>query len=58
MVRTGRPPSDDSRDKTVRARMSTEELEKLNFCCIATGKTKSEIIREGIDKVYQELKAK
>ncbi len=58
MVKTGRPPSDDSRDKTVRARMSAEELEKLNFCCTATGKTKSEIIREGIDKVYQELKAK
>ena len=58
MVRTGRPPSDDSKHHRIITRMSAEELEKLNFCCTATGKTKSEIIREGIDKVYQELKAK
>lgn len=55
MVKMGRPPLDDSREKTVRARMSAEELQRLNYCCQVTDKTKSEIIREGIDKVYQAL---
>ena len=28
----------------------------LEFCCEATGKTKAEVIREGIQKVYEGLK--
>lgn len=35
--------------------MSKEELEKLDYCCKLTGKTRSEIIREGVDIVYARL---
>ena len=56
--RTGRPPSLDPKDTTIRARMTADDVEKLDFCCKQTGKNRSEIIREGIDKVYQELKSK
>lgn len=35
--------------------MTKEELEKLNLCCLATGKSRSEIIRAGIDLIYDSL---
>ena len=57
MVRTGRPTDDPKRNQ-YRVRLSETDLEKLEFCTRTTGKTKAEIIREGIEKVYQELKAK
>jgi len=53
--RTGRPPSDDPRKLTLHVRMNQEELDRLEYCCKATGKARTEIIREGIDKVYKEL---
>lgn len=53
--RTGRP-TDDPKTLNTRIRMSQQDIDKLNYCCKVTGKTKSEIIREGIDKVYNELK--
>lgn len=53
--RTGRPPSVDPKSRQTRIRMSDEDLEKLEFCARATGRTKAEIIREGIDRIYQEL---
>ena len=53
--RTGRPPKDDSRDNQYRIRLSDEELQKLDFCCEKTGLSKADVIRKGIDKVYQEI---
>jgi predicted DNA-binding protein len=35
--------------------MSKEELAKLDYCCKKTGKSRSGIIREGIDKIYTKL---
>ncbi|MEY8268957.1 ribbon-helix-helix protein, CopG family [Lachnospiraceae bacterium 64-25] len=35
--------------------MTTEDLEKLEYCCKATGKSRSEIVREGIHEVYARL---
>ena len=51
----GRPTSDPKTLNT-RIRLSQIDTEKLEYCCKETGKKKSEIIREGIDKVYIELK--
>ena len=51
----GRPTQSPKND-TIKVRMSNEDNEKLDYCCQMTGKTKSDIIREGIDKVYNELK--
>lgn len=53
--RTGRPPSNDPKQNQTRIRMSDDDLEKLEYCVRITGKTKTEIIRNGIDKIYQEL---
>lgn len=57
-ARTGRPPSDNAKDNQYRIRLTDEELEKLDYCSKTLNKTKAEIIREGIDKVYQELQNK
>ena len=55
--RTGRP-TEDPKVNQYRIRLTDEELEKLNYCSKTTGKTKADIIREGIDKVYNELNKK
>lgn len=53
--RTGRPTSNPKTLNT-RIRMSKDDIERLEFCCSKSGKTKAEIIRIGIQKVYEELK--
>jgi len=35
--------------------MSEEELKKLDHCCEVTGKSRSEIVREGIEIIYAKL---
>jgi hypothetical protein len=54
--RTGRP-TDDPKTLNTRIRLSEADVEQLEYCCKATGKTKAEVIREGIRKVYEEVKA-
>lgn len=49
-------PTDDPKDTTYKIRLSKTDLARLDFCCQKTGKPKSEIIRIGISKVYEELK--
>jgi hypothetical protein len=52
--RTGRPPTGiSSKDKGYRIRMSNEESERLDFCCNALNLTKAEVIRQGIETMYQ-----
>ena len=55
--RTGRP-TDDPKHHETRIRMSDEDVEILEYCCKATGRTKADIIREGIREVYAKLKNK
>ena len=52
----GRPPSVNPKDLQYRLRMTKEDLEKLEYCCKATGKTKAEVLREGLERVYQTVK--
>lgn len=52
---TGRPPSDNPKDLQYRLRMTKEDSEKLEYCCKATGKTKAEILREGLEMVYKSV---
>lgn len=52
--RTGRPPSDNPKNRGYRLRVTDAELEKLDYCCKALGLTKAEVIRQGIDKMYLE----
>lgn len=49
-------PTEDPKVLNTRIRLSESDVEKLEYCCKETGRKKSEIIREGIDKVYTELK--
>lgn len=53
--RTGRP-TDDPKKYETRIRMSEEDLQLLEYCCKATGRTKAELIREGIREVYAKVK--
>lgn len=49
-------PTNDPKDINSRIRLSKTDAEKLEYCSKVLGKPKAEIIRIGIDKVYQELK--
>lgn len=53
--RTGRP-TDNPKKHDTRIRMSDEDVEILNYCSKITGKSKADVIREGIRKVYAEIK--
>lgn len=49
-------PTDERKDQTVRLRMSPSETEILDYCCEKTGMTRSEVLRLGIQKVYEGIK--
>jgi len=51
--RTGRP-TDDPKNTRVELRLSESDAAKLDFCCKVFELTKAEVIRRGIDRVYQE----
>jgi len=56
MADRGRPKSDTAKRHETRIRMSDEELQRLEYCAVKTGKTKAEIVRMGVNKIYHELK--
>lgn len=57
--KTGRPPiGDSSKDRGYRIRMSDEELERLAFCSEVLQIPKSEVIRQGLEKMYEEATKK
>ena len=49
-------PTDNPKNIELKVRISEEEKDKLVYCIQHSSKNKSEIVRDGIDKVYQELK--
>ena len=53
--RTGRP-TDNPKNLSTRVRLSEKDIKKLDYCCEKLGLKKSEIIRVGIEKVYDETK--
>ncbi len=55
--RTGRPTNNPKGNYTG-IRLSDSEIKKLAFCMKATGMTKTDVIRKGIDLVYKELSEK
>lgn len=55
--RTGRPTSDPKSNWTG-FRLSDNDIEKLNYCAKKTGMSKAEIVRKGIDLVYQQITKK
>lgn len=55
--RTGRPTTDPKKHDT-RVKLSDSEWEKLKFCAEKSSMTKTDIIRKGIDLVYQQITKK
>lgn len=55
--RTGRP-TEEPKSNRESFRLSDNDIKKLNYCVEHTGLKKVDIIRKGIDLVYQELTKK
>lgn len=55
--RTGRPTTNPKKHKK-EVRLSSEDIQKLDICTKATGMTETDVIRKGIDLVYQEVTKK
>lgn len=51
----GRPPSKDPKRNDTRIRLTDSQAEKLEYCSKKTGMTKADVIRLGIDMVYEEV---
>lgn len=54
--RTGRP-TDNPKKISMPVRLSEDDIRRLEYCSDKTGKSKAEIIRIGIEKVYNEIRA-
>ena len=55
--RTGRP-TDNPKGNYTGVRLSDDEIKKIDFCMKKTGMSKTDVIRKGIDLVYNELNKK
>lgn len=53
--RTGRPKAENPKNIQVKFLADRETIANLNFCCEKLSKTKSDIIRIGIQKVKAEV---
>lgn len=54
----GRPPIDNPKNIQVKFRADKKMVEDIEFCCKALKKTKSDILRMGIEKVRSEIEKK
>lgn len=55
--RTGRP-TDDPKIHERKIRFSDKDIEKIDYCCEVLKLTKADVIRLGVDKVYEEAQKK
>ena len=49
-------PTTNPKNIELKVRISNKDKERLDYCIENSNKTKSEIVREGIEKVYSEIK--
>lgn len=56
--RMGRPPSADPKHNDMKIRLTDSERERLDYAAKVLGMTKSDVIRQGIDLMYQKAKEK
>lgn len=54
MVRTGRP-TDNPKKIQLKVRITSSEKNKLEKCSDALGISQSDVVRKGIDYVYQNI---
>lgn len=53
--RIGRPPSKDPRMVRVELKLTVTEMQRLNDCCVKTGRSRASVLREGIIEVHDRL---
>lgn len=58
MKSRGRPPAERPKTIEAKARITEGEAEMLKFCCDTLGVSKSDVLRRGIKKVYDETLSK
>ena len=56
-IKKGTKLTDTPKDKMLRIRVDAETERKLECVCELTEKSKSEVIRDGIDKQYAEIRS-
>lgn len=49
-------PTDNPKIYRESFRLSEIDMEKINFCMEKTGMSKTDVVRQGIDEVYKQLK--
>lgn len=54
MAGNGRPPVKNPKNVEVKIRISDEENRMLEYCMKETGMNRSEVMRKGLKKVYDE----
>ena len=55
-IKKGTRLTDSPKDRELKFRYDEDTEQKLRFVCENTGKTKSQVIRDGINKLYAEIK--
>lgn len=55
-ARMGRPPKEVTKSVSLGLRISEETAQKLKVCAEAFNKSRTQIIEEGIDLVYESIK--
>lgn len=56
VAKKGRPFSENPKDFILRVRLDQETLVQLDKCCEASGESRSEIVRKGIQEQYDKTK--
>lgn len=56
--RTGRPPAKNPKNIQLKIRADENLIKELDYCCDALGKTRSDIIRLGIQRIRADLDKK
>ena len=49
-------PTESPKNKLLQVRVDNETLEKLDFCANSTQTSRSDVVRKGIDKVFDDIK--
>ncbi len=49
-------PTDSPKSYRESFRLSENDMKKIQFCMEVTGMSKTDVIRQGIDEVYQKIK--
>lgn len=55
-IHKGTKLTNTPKDRTLKVRFDSEIETKLNYICDKTNRTKAQVIRDGIEKQYNEIK--